>query len=189
MNRQCVQAHGSALNANLHFHSLLVDGVYLFVEGVPVFHPVPPPTTADVQRVVDRVRVGVEALLRRRGLLDEEGELAEQDDEEGHRLLLGASVAGREALGARAGRKPRWLRDKVVRRLPERCAANGYFNLHAAVRIAAHDRTALERLCRYVQRPPISHERLSMGEDGRLFLRFKRGWSCGPRPTERSESP
>lgn len=74
---------------------------------------------------------------------------------------------------------PRWMRQKRVRQLPERCAAAGYFNLHADVRIAAQDREALERLCRYVQRPPLSHKRLTEQADGRLFLRFKRGWDDG----------
>jgi hypothetical protein len=175
------QTFGSALNANLHFHSLVVDGVYVIDDsGVSVFHPGTPPTTADVQRVVDRVRAEVEALLQRRGLLDDEGEVAlEESDDDAQRMLLAASVAGRHALGERAGATPRWLRNKTVRRLPERCAAAGYFNLHAAVRIAAQDRTALERLCRYVQRPPLSHDRLSVAEDGCLFLRFKRGWDDG----------
>jgi Putative transposase len=79
----------------------------------------------------------------------------------------------------RAGAKPRWMRQKQVRRLPDRCAAAGFFNLHAAVRIAPHDVDALERLCRYVQRPPLSHDRLSEQVDGRLFLKFKRGWDDG----------
>ncbi|MEQ1572581.1 MAG: hypothetical protein ABMA64_43575, partial [Myxococcota bacterium] len=87
-----------------------------------------------MQAVVDRVRSRVEALLRRRGLLDDEGELAGEHadgDDDAQRLLLAASVAGREALGLRAGAKPRWMRQKQVRRLPDRCAAAGFFNLHA----------------------------------------------------------
>jgi hypothetical protein len=174
------QTFGSALNANLHFHALVLDGVYDHDEAV--FHSVPAPTTAEVQAVVDRVRSRVEALLRRRGLLDDEGELAGEDtdgDDDAQRLLLAASVAGREALGLRAGAKPRWMRQMAVRRLPDRCAAAGFFNLHAAVRIAPHDVEALERLCRYVQRPPLSHDRLSQQPDGRLFLKFKRGWDDG----------
>ena len=46
------------------------------------------------------------------------------------------------------------------------------FNLHAAVRVAPHDVEALERLCRYVQRPPLSHDRLTQQADGTLFLKF-----------------
>lgn len=51
------QTFGSALNANLHFHALVLDGVYDHDEAV--FHSVPAPTTAEVQTVVDRVRARV----------------------------------------------------------------------------------------------------------------------------------
>lgn len=88
-------------------------------------------------------------------------------------------MAGRHALGAPAGAVPRYLRSPSLRRLPPRCAADAWFNLHADVRVAPHDRDALERLCRYVSRPPFSHERLSVADDGRLHLRFKRPWDDG----------
>jgi len=133
------QTFGSALNANLHFHVLVADGAWSKEEAV--FHAAPVLATEDVQGVVDRVRARVEALLARRGLLDDEGELEDQDEDE-ERLLLAASVAGRAALGERAGAMPRWMGQKRVRHLPERCAAAGTFNLHAAVRIGAQDRGA-----------------------------------------------
>jgi hypothetical protein len=56
----------------------------------------------------------------------------------------------------------------------------GYgFNLHAARRVSAHDRAGLERLCRYVLRPPISNDRLKYLGNGKLSLRLKRAWSDG----------
>ena len=69
---------------------------------------------------------------------------------------------GRVAMGVRAGRKVRKLQlgSTRERKLPPLCAEAGYFNLHAGVRVRAQDRTALERLCRYVARPPLSHARL-----------------------------
>jgi hypothetical protein len=69
------QTFGSSLNANLHFHALVLDGVY--EADAAVFHPAPSPTTAEVQLVVDQVRERVEALLRARGLLDDEGVLSD----------------------------------------------------------------------------------------------------------------
>ncbi len=41
------------------------------------------------------------------------------------------------------------------------------------------DRARLERLCRYVARPPLSQERLSMHPDGRVKLSFKAAWKDG----------
>jgi hypothetical protein len=80
------QTFGSSLNANLHFHALVLDGVY--EADAAVFHPAPSPTTAEVQLVVDQVRERVEALLRARGLLDDEGEVADADDDDGQQMLL-----------------------------------------------------------------------------------------------------
>ena len=40
-----IQRFGSALNLNIHFHMIFLDGVYLPVEGAaPVFRHVPAPT-------------------------------------------------------------------------------------------------------------------------------------------------
>jgi len=55
------------------------------------------------------------------------------------------------------------------------CDADG-FSLHAKVRIAADDRDGLERLCRYVTRPPIQLERLSLAPDGRVICALRRRW-------------
>ena len=45
-----VQRFGSALNLNLHLHSLVLDGLYTrpTAEAVPVFHPLPAPTDDEV---------------------------------------------------------------------------------------------------------------------------------------------
>ena len=183
------QLFGSSMGANLHFHSLVTDGLFtLDAAGGVTFHPAPALTTADVQAVVDEVHRRVVRLLRRRGLLDEADELLQHDedmetDEDAERVLLGASVAGRVALGLRAGKRPRALRGppRPHRPLPPRCAVAGGFNLHADVRVAAHDVQALERLCRYIARPPISHDRLSRTPEGDVVLTFKRAWDDGTR--------
>ncbi len=51
--------------------------------------------------------------------------------------------------------------------------------LHAAVSVPARDRRRLERLCRYVARPPLANERLEERVDGRLLLRLKTRWRDG----------
>jgi hypothetical protein len=59
------------------------------------------------------------------------------------------------------------------------CAQVEGYNVQAATRIAANDREALERMGRYLARPPIATDRLSQMEDGRLELRLKRAWRDG----------
>jgi len=56
------------------------------------------------------------------------------------------------------------------------CASVGGFSLHAAQAVAAEDREALERLCRYGLRAPFAQERLSLREDGKVVYRLRRPW-------------
>jgi len=59
-------------------------------------------------------------------------------------------------------------------------SANGY-SLHAATRIDADDRDALERLIRYMSRPPLSQGRLMLREDGKVLWNLRRPWRDGTR--------
>jgi hypothetical protein len=59
------------------------------------------------------------------------------------------------------------------------CADVAGFNLQAATRIAANERAGLERIARYLARPPIATDRLSRLDDGRLELQLKRPWRDG----------
>jgi len=45
--------------------------------------------------------------------------------------------------------------------------------------VPTRDRRRLERLCRYVARPPVATERLSRMADGRLLYRLKHRWRDG----------
>jgi len=42
------------------------------------------------------------------------------------------------------------------------------FLLHAGVAAKAHERNKLERLCRYIARPPVSEQRLSLTAQGKV---------------------
>ena len=55
------------------------------------------------------------------------------------------------------------------------------FDLHANVWVSANDRAGVERLCRYVLRPPFAQERLRLRGDGRVALELKRAWHDGTR--------
>ena len=69
-----IQRFGSAANLNIHFHSLVLDGVYRIENGQPVFHPVAPPTTVELARLLERIVQRVLALLTRRGYWVEDHE-------------------------------------------------------------------------------------------------------------------
>ena len=53
------------------------------------------------------------------------------------------------------------------------------FSLHAGVATKATERTKLERLCRYITRPPVSTKRLSMTRNGRVRYELKTPWRNG----------
>jgi len=50
------------------------------------------------------------------------------------------------------------------------CAQVEGYTLQAATRVGANDRAGLERIARYLARPPIATDRLSQLDDGRLEL-------------------
>jgi len=183
-----VQRFGDALNLNVHFHSLLLDGVYApGPDGALRFRPLPPPDDAEVEGVVRQVARHLTQLLERRGLGPEADPtdadpLAEDEPLLAH--LYGASVAGRIATGRRAGQRVLRVGDCIdPEDLPalegERCASVSGVSLHANVAVPARDRERLERLCRYVARPPVATERLSRLDDGRLLYRLKHRWRDG----------
>jgi hypothetical protein len=91
--------------------------------------------------------------------------------------MVSASVQGRIALGPRAGTPVRRIGQEsgtVRSRGPRQAHLEG-FDLHANVRVPAHDRARREQLCRYVLRPPIAKDRLRLTKEGRLV-----GKACGP---------
>ena len=59
------------------------------------------------------------------------------------------------------------------------CYASRGFSLHAATTVAAEDRDALERLCKYVSRPPLAAGRLTQTSDELLSFQLKTPWSDG----------
>ena len=123
----------------------------------------------------------------------EEGADRLAEDEPLLAMLTAASIRSRIATGPEAGAPWRRLGDRVDpdsdeqdedgvepgTRIPPRCVRNGGMSLHADVAVPARDRRRLERLCRYVARPPLALERLEEMHDGRLAYRLKTPWRDG----------
>jgi hypothetical protein len=55
----------------------------------------------------------------------------------------------------------------------------GGFDLHANTSVRAKNRPKLERLCRYLLRPPVAEDRMSFSPDGRVLVRLKTPWRDG----------
>jgi hypothetical protein len=185
-----MQRAESGLNVNLHFHTLALDGVFSEGDaGTLEFHPAPAPSDAEVAEALATMCHRVRRLLVRRGLEpgDDATGPADRLADESPVLagIVGASVQGRVALGPRAGARVRRLvqapdAEPVTSRGPRQAHLAG-FDLHANVRVSANDRAGLERVCRYVLRPPFAQERLRLRGDGRVALELKTAWHDGTR--------
>ncbi len=176
-----VQRFGSSLNTNPHLHVLTFDGVYVDGEDGPEFVPAPPVSDDDVQQIVETTARRVIRLCTKRGLLDDSQADPLADEEPLLAALTAASVRGVVATGERAGQRlRRVLRDPAtgVRTAPL-CFASRGFSLHAATRIAADDRPGLEKLLRYVARPPLAAGRLRILDAGTLSFALKTPWDDG----------
>jgi hypothetical protein len=182
------QRFGGALNLNLHFHALVLDGVYTSrgLLAAPRFHPTPELRDEDVTHVTAILHLRIVRYLQRRGRLPREEHAGHDEpapDEPLLALISAASVEGRVALGPTSG-QPLTRRGRQRDRRPlflpgELCCDLEGFSLHAKVAIEGHDRAGLERLCRYIARPAIASERLSIASDGRVVYRLRRAWRDG----------
>ncbi|PYM54813.1 MAG: IS91 family transposase, partial [Candidatus Rokuibacteriota bacterium] len=183
-----IQRFGSGVNLNVHFHTLVLDGV--FTErpaGRLRFHAAAPPSDEVVAHVLGTIRHRVRRVLARRGL---EPDLAEPGLADGLAdvspilaRIASASVQGRVALGQHAGTPVGRLggdptEPALAARGPRQAHLDG-FDLHANVRVPPNDRARLEHLCRYLLRPPLAQDRLRLRADGGLAIRLKQAWRDG----------
>ena len=151
-----VQRFGGAINLNVHFHTLVPDGVFM-VRGQDRarFVRLPALDDEDVERILTRVIKQVHKAFR----APEDVGGADEDDP--FAALQAAEVDRR-------------LRFPDPFRHARRSAHLDGFSLHAGVRVHEHDRVGLERLCRYAARPPFALHRLTAGPEGKLVYRMKR---------------
>ena len=181
-----IQRFGSALNLNPHLHMLFVDGAYAFDDKAPRFHRVAAPTQAELQHLLHAIATRVTRALERQGLLirDEENPSLDLEPADGFEQLLAAAVHYRIAVGPHAGRKALTLHTVGSNPPADNlCIAQlSGFSLHrpprmvlsgAGTRCRARDRDSLERLCRYIARPAVSNERLSVNDRGQVVYRLK----------------
>jgi len=182
-----IQRFGSALNLNIHFHMLFLDGVYIDTWGATRFRWVKAPASAELTQLTQVIARRVGRFLERQGLLERDAEnsyLAGDAVEAGPMdQLRGHSITYRIAIGPQQGRKVFTLQTLPACDLDEQfgnTAGNvGGFSLHAGVATKAHQRKKLERLCRYIARPAVSEKRLSLTAHGKVRYELKTPYQDG----------
>lgn len=166
-----VQRFGGALNLNVHFHTIYIDGVFYENNfGDEVFFEIAPSHEEVIQ---------INATLKKRLMrLLEKFEQVENDYND-QSAFQAQSVQNRDEnfqLPLKIGKV--W--DPPFREfVGKRCSYDDGFSLHANVKILAHQRAELERLCRYILRGPTAKERITYEATGKVTLQLKTPYSDG----------
>jgi len=181
-----IQRFGSALNLNIHFHMLFLDGVYVErPDGSLRFRWVKAPTNAELTQLAHTLASRVGRFLKRQGLLERDAEnsylAGDALDDAPMAQLLGSSITYRIAVGPQAGRKVFTLQTLPACDEPfdDRVGQVAGFSLHAGVAAMADERKKLERLCRYISRPAVSEKRLSLTPNGNVRYQLKTPYRDG----------
>ena len=100
--------------------------------------------------------------------------------------LIGHSITYRIAVGPRAGQKLCTLQTvPAMQEVDDQqgdhrgAARAGGFSLHAGIDIQPGQRQKLERLCRYVSRPPVAVERMALTSSGHVRYTLKTPYRDG----------
>ncbi len=166
-----VQRFGGALNLNVHFHTIYIDGVYYENDhGDEAFFEIIP-SHEEVIQLNGTLKKSLTRLLEK--FEHEDHACNDQSD------FQAQSVQNRDEkfqLPLKIGK----IWDPPFREfVGKRCSYDDGFSLHASVKILAHQRAELERLCRYILRGPIAKERITYEGTGKVRLRLKTPYTDG----------
>ena len=107
-----VQCFGAALNLNVHFHLLHLEGYYDTTTRAK-FQKGRAPTNQNIQNLVNEISTRLVKFLRKRGYLkdppDEKPTDPQFEQDPTHAICLSASVRYRIALGEREGKRLRFI--------------------------------------------------------------------------------
>ncbi len=152
-----VQRFRSDLGLYVHLHCLVTDGAFEERGAEVHFLPALAPTPERMTAVLAQVHKATAAVA--------------QDDD----LDLDPALAACVQFGL-AG--PHLAPPEPAARPPLTESAFG-MHLHAATAVDGRDRKQLERVCRYMLRPPFAHDAVQALPDGRVRVLFKAAWRSG----------
>ncbi len=182
-----IQRFGGSLNINIHFHQLFLDGVYeLDDEKRPkIFHITRAPTPTELSETLNKIIQRTVKHLEKRGLIfrDEEDFLQmDLSEDDALAKLQAGAVTYRFTLGPNKGKKALTLKtlpDSDHSASQGLVAKHSGFSLHAGVAMAGTERDKIEKLCRYIARPAVALERLTLGSNGQVIYKLKKPYDDG----------
>jgi hypothetical protein len=181
-----IQRFGSALNLNIHFHMLFLEGAISENPwGGTTFTRIKAQSHSDMVELVHAISQRIARYLEKVGLVKRDMENSylnlPLDEEDSLLHLQGASVSYRIAIGPQQGQKVFTLQTLPASNEGEygQLANTSGFSLHAGVFANADESDKLERLCRYISRSVISEQRLSMTDHGKVRYELKTPYRGG----------
>jgi len=145
-----IQRFGSAVNLNIHFPILFLDGVYVYRDNrSPRFQRVRAPDKSEFEDLVQLISQRAGRCLERLGFLEQDVEsawleLEPADDTDAMPHLLGSSVSYRIPVGPQQGQKAFMICTIQPLNRPdpglERVAKANGFSLHAGVSCEGHQK-------------------------------------------------
>ncbi len=177
-----IQRADAALQLDPHPHTLAIDGVFLRDGGRLVFHHLGPPTVEEVHEVALRTALRASKLIARFGLDPDLVAMPERaaDLDPALSAMLSASAQGLDLLSGQPALRlldtPPTLPTSPQKHLVAEVMG---INVHAQTWVHGHDRAGIERLVRYVARPPVCNDRLSVLDSGHVQYALKKPWRDG----------
>jgi len=160
-------------------HRLFPDRVSVGNAEQVHFRRVAAPTERKLQALVHTIGERIGRALEQQGLLvrDTQGSALSLDcADDALEGLLAHSITDRIALGPHRGQKA-FTRQTLPAQPPllssTALAHHAGFSLHAGVATPRHPRRKLERLCRYLARPALATERLTLTAQGTIRYQLK----------------
>jgi hypothetical protein len=174
-----IQRFGSALNLNVHFHSLFAAGVFYKVgDGFYEFFRLPEPTQDELAIIARQIQ---EKVFRFTKKFEEQDQPA--FDEGSLTDIAAMSISHKAGFGERFGQGLRRYGTKRIEvdvDSSDPYSVNvGGFSLNAKVWVGGRDREKLEKLIRYMARGPIATERLTESFPNQLLYKMKTPWRDG----------
>ena len=181
-----IQSFGSALNLNIHFHMLFLEGAISENPwGGNTFTRIKAPSHDDMVTLVHTISHSIAQYLEKASLVQRDMENSDfnlpVDDEDSLLQLQGASVTHRIAMGPQQCQKVFTLQTLPANAEGEygQLANTLGFSFHTGVFANADEPEKLERLCRYISRPAVSEQRLCITKQGQIRYELKTQYRDG----------
>jgi hypothetical protein len=150
------------------------------------FIPVTHHQTKDIVNLTHKISLRIARYLERSGFIKSDTEnsylAADALNDDNMNEHQSYSISYRISIGPQKGRKVfslQTLPPLVDDTQDQALGKVAGFTLHAGVSVKAWQRDKLERLCRYISRPPVSASRLSLTESGNIRYELKTPYRNG----------